>query len=213
MTDTHYRAAVLLDLDGTLVDSNYLHIATWQQALRAAGHDVPAWRIHRGIGMGSQRLIPWLLGRHVEEHQQLSDEHHRLFLGHAETLRPTRGALALLDDLERRKVPFTIATSAKPEIRKALLSALGRQDLSSTDAGEVPSPKPAPDLLLAACEELGANPEHTTLVGDSPWDAEAADQVGVRMIGVRCGGFGPEELLDAGALDVVDAPGDLVGRL
>lgn len=213
MTDTPYVAAVLLDLDGTLVDSVYLHVQTWRQALREAGLDVPAWRVHAGIGMGSDRLVPWLLGRHTELQQQLSDEHHRLFLERADELRPSRGARELVDDLERRKVPFTIATSAKPLVRKALLAALGREDLGSTDAGDVDSPKPAPDLLLAACQELGVDPDRATLVGDSPWDAEAAIKVGVRALAVRTGGFGDDRLLNAGADDVVDDPLALVGRL
>ena len=186
---------------------------TWQQALREAGLDVPAWRVHAGIGMGSDRLVPWLLGRHTEQQSELSDAHHRLFLERADELRPTRGARELVEDLERRKVPFTIATSAKPPVRKALLAALGRQDLDSTDAGDVDSPKPAPDLLLAACQELGVDPDRATLVGDSPWDAEAAIKVGMRCLAVRTGGFGDDRLLDAGADDVVDDPLALVGRL
>lgn len=213
MSQTAYVAAVLLDLDGTLVDSVYLHVSTWQQALREAGLDVPAWRVHAGIGMGSDRLVPWLLGRHTDAQRQLSDAHHRLFLERTDELRPTRGARELVEDLERREVPFTIATSAKPPVRKALLAALGREDLDSTDAGDVDSPKPAPDLLLAACRELGVEPERATLIGDSPWDAEAAIKVGVRCLAVRTGGFGDERLLAAGADDVVDDPSALVGRL
>lgn len=213
MSDSLYTAAVLLDLDGTLVDSVYLHVQTWHQALRQAGHDVPAWRVHAAIGMGSDRLVPWLLGRHVDEQEELSDEHHRLFLERAEDLRPTRGARELVEDLERRAVPFTIATSAKPPVRKALLAALGREDLDSTDAGDVDSPKPAPDLLLAACADLGVEPDHATLIGDSPWDAEAAIKVGMRCLAVRTGGFGDDRLLNAGADDVVDEPLALVGRL
>lgn len=213
MSADAYTAAVLLDLDGTLVDSVYLHVQTWQQALRDRGHDVPTWRIHAGIGMGSDRLLPWLLGRTPDDADALSDAHHRLFLERAGELRPTRGARELVEDLEHRQVPFTIATSAKPPVRKALLAALGREDLDSTDAGDVDSPKPAPDLLLAACRDLGVDPEHATLIGDSPWDAEAAIKVGVRCLAVRTGGFGDDRLLNAGADDVVDEPLALVGRL
>lgn len=213
MTDIDYTAAVLLDLDGTLVDSVYLHVDTWHRALRDAGFDVPAWRVHAGIGMGSDRLVPWLLGRHTEQQSALSDRHHELFLERAGELRPTAGARELVEDLERREVPFTIATSAKPPVRKALLAALGREDLDSTDAGDVDSPKPAPDLLLAACAQLGVAPDRATLIGDSPWDAEAARKVGMRALAVRTGGFGDQVLLAAGADDVVDEPRALVGRL
>jgi len=213
MADVSYTAAVLLDLDGTLVDSVYLHVDTWHRALREAGFDVPAWRVHAGIGMGSDRLVPWLLGTHTDLQRQLSDRHHELFLARADELRPTAGARELVEDLQRRKVPFTIATSAKPPVRKALLAALGRPDLDSTDAGDVDSPKPAPDLLLAACDQLRVPPEDATLIGDSPWDVEAARKVGMRTLAVRTGGFGDHVLLAAGADDVVDDPRALVGRL
>jgi HAD superfamily hydrolase (TIGR01509 family) len=208
-----YRPAVLLDLDGTLVDSVYAHVVAWDRALAEAGHEVPLWRIHGAIGMGSDRLLPWLLGRHTDDADELSAAHTKRFLDHAARLRPTPGALDLLDDLERREVPFRIATSAGADERRALLDALGRDDLPSADADEVEAPKPAPDLLLATCAQLHADPAHTTLVGDSPWDAEAADQVGMRTIAVRCGGFADQVLLGAGAVDVVDDPRALVGRL
>jgi HAD superfamily hydrolase (TIGR01509 family) len=205
--------AVLLDLDGTLVDSVYHHVVAWQEALQAHGHDVPAWRIHAGVGMGSARLVPWLLGEHVPESDALADAHERGFLAYADRLRPTRGARALVEDLEHRKVPFRIATSATGPIAKALLGALGRDDLPGVDADSVDAPKPAPDLLLAACDELGTEPQRVVLVGDSPWDAEAARRAGLRMMAVRTGGFSLGVLRDAGADDVVDDPAALVGRL
>lgn len=205
--------AVLLDLDGTLVDSVYLHVVTWSRALREHGFDVPMWRVHAGIGMGSDRLVPWLLGRHVDEADAVAAAHTRRFLDHADELRPTDGALALVDDLERRGVPFTVATSAGEEERTALLEALGRTDLPTTDSGDVPSSKPAPHLLRESSAEVGEDPARATLVGDSPWDAEAGSRLGVRTIAVRTGGFDDARLLRAGAAAVVDAPRDLVGRL
>jgi HAD superfamily hydrolase (TIGR01509 family) len=206
-------AYVLLDLDGTLVDSVFHHVIAWDTALRDRGYEVPLWRIHAGIGMGSARLLPWLLGRHVHDAEELSDDHERRFLELANTLRPTPGALQLVEDLEVREVPYRVATSARQAVRDALLAALGRKDLPGLDADDVDEPKPAPDLLLAACDELGADPPSVTLVGDSPWDAEAARRIGMRTLAVRCGGFGDDRLLHAGADDVVDAPRDLVGRL
>ena len=205
--------SVLLDLDGTLVDSVFLHVVTWHQTLVAAGHDVPAWRIHEGIGMGGERLLPWLLGRHVDEADDLKEAHKKRFLDHAEELVPTPGAHALLDDLRRREVPFIVATSAGGETAEALLAALDNPDVDVFNADNVDSPKPAPDLLLAALDELGTDADDATMVGDSPWDAEAADRIGVRMLAVRCGGFGDNRLLDAGAAAVVDDPRALVGRL
>lgn len=205
--------AVLLDLDGTLVDSVFHHVMAWDEALTAAGHEIPLWRIHAGIGMGGDRIVPWLLGRQVEELAELKDAHRERFLARADTLRPTDGALDLLEDLEVRQVDFAIATSAGGSTRKVLLAALGREELPNIDADAVDSPKPAPDLLLAACAELDREPAAVTLVGDSPWDAEAAKRAGLRAIGVRCGGFGPADLRAAGAVDVADNPRQLIGRL
>jgi HAD superfamily hydrolase (TIGR01549 family) len=210
---TSSQPAVLLDLDGTLVDSVFHHVLAWDRALADAGMPVPLWRIHAGIGMGGSRLVPWLLGRQVEEADELKEAHKELFLEQADRLRPTDGAVALIEDLERREVPFIIATSASGPTREALLEALGRTDLESVDADGVESSKPAADLILAACEELGVDPADATLVGDSPWDAEAARRVRVRSIAVRCGGFGDEVLRQFGAMDVVDSPRALVGRL
>jgi HAD superfamily hydrolase (TIGR01509 family) len=207
------REAVLLDLDGTLVDSVFHHVLAWANALQARGYDVPLWRIHDGIGMGSQRLVPWLLGGHVPEASELSEDHERRFLGRATDLRVTPGARALIEDLRVREVPFVIATSATSQIGKALLETLDCGDLPKTDADDVGAPKPAPDLLLQACEIVGVAPSRALLIGDSPWDAEAAARAGIRMFAVRTGGFSPESLRRAGAADVVHHPADLIGYL
>lgn len=205
--------AVVLDLDGTLVDSVHHHVATWHRALVAQGHDVPMVRIHAGIGMGSDRLVPWLLGGHADVTDEISDRHRELFLDVAADLRPTPGALALLDDLAARDVAHVVATSAGPEERAALLAALGREDLEVVDAGDVDSSKPAPDLLMAACDHLGVHPTNAIMVGDSPWDARAAARVSMPCVLVRCGGFGDQELFAAHPARVVDAPADLVAQL
>jgi beta-phosphoglucomutase-like phosphatase (HAD superfamily) len=204
---------VLLDLDGTLVDSVYHHVLAWDEALVAAGYHVPLWRIHAGIGMGGDRIVPWLLGGQVEDIDALKSDHKERFLTRADTLRATDGATALIDDLSTREVPFTIATSAGGAVREALLGALGLGELPGVDADAVDSPKPAPDLLLAACDDLGCDPSVATLIGDSPWDAEAARRVGIRSIAVRCGGFGEDDLRSAGAIDVARDPRELIGRL
>lgn len=205
--------AVLLDLDGTLVDSVFFHVVAWHDVLREAGHDVAMWKIHAGIGMGSDRLLPWLLGAHVDDAGDLSDAHSQRFLKRLDRMRPTRGAAALVDDLEQREVPFVVSTSAEADIREGLLEVLGRPDLETTDADDVASSKPSPQLLRESSEELGQEPSRATLVGDSPWDAEAAGRIGMRTIAVRCGGFGDDALRAAGAYQIVDAPRDLVGRL
>ncbi len=207
------RPAALLDLDGTLVDSVYHHVVAWQDALREVGHDVPAVRIHAGIGMGSDRLLPWLLGGHgAERTEEAKDGHRRRFLDRADDLQPTPGSLELLEDLRVREVPFVIATSAGEAERDALLAVLGEPDLPLAGAGEHDS-KPSPETLVAACGQLGVTPDRAVLVGDSPWDAIAARRTGVRPIGVRCGGFGDEVLREAGVVRIVDHPRALIGQL
>jgi HAD superfamily hydrolase (TIGR01549 family) len=207
--------AALLDLDGTLVDSVYHHVLAWHDALHEGGYEVATVRIHAGIGMGSDRLLPWLLGRHVDDADALSDGHKRRFLDRAEDLRPTRGARELLDDLRTREVPFVIATSAGEAEREALLAVLGEdgEGLPLAGAGGSTDSKPAPDILLEACREIGVTPDHAMLVGDAPWDAVAAERLGIRPIGVRCGGFGDETLRQAGCVRVVDDPRELIGQL
>lgn len=204
---------ILLDLDGTLIDSVYHHVLSWDGAFRDAGYEVPLWRIHQAVGMGGERFVPWVLGRTIEGGKAIRDEHRRRFLELAGDLRPTRGARELLEDLRTRGLPYTVSTSAEPDVRDALLEALGTQDVSTSDAEDVTSSKPSPALLLAACEELGADPSRATLVGDSPWDAVAADRIGMRCIALRTGGFGDSALFAGGADEVADDPGELVGRL
>ncbi|MFA9431789.1 HAD family hydrolase [Egicoccus sp. AB-alg2] len=213
MSTPHPTAGILLDLDGTLVDSVYQHVVAWHEAFHEAGYAVPQWRIHAGIGMGSDRIVPWLLGRHVDDADALADAHTQRFLDRADTLERTAGALELLDDLDRREVPYIIATSASTEEREALLEVLGRKDLPYTDADDVATSKPAPDLLLTSCTQAGIDPAQAIMVGDAPWDALSAQRAGMRAIAVRCGGFGDAELTGAGAQRIVDAPRELVGQL
>ncbi|MGI8575459.1 MAG: HAD family hydrolase [Egibacteraceae bacterium] len=208
-----FKPGVLLDLDGTLVDTVFHHVLCWHQALDEHGYTVPMWRIHAGIGMGSERLVPWLVGRQVKEVGELSDRHTELFLERADAFRPTHGAAELIEDLKTREIAFLVATSAGSEEREALLAALEMPDLTTADSSNVGSAKPAPDLLLVACEELGVEPSQATMVGDSPWDQVAARTVGIRGVGVRTGGFGDEAMTKAGAELLADDPAGLIGRL
>jgi HAD superfamily hydrolase (TIGR01509 family) len=214
---SEYRTGVVLDLDGTLVDSVHHHVLAWDQVLRGAGLEAPLWRVHRAIGMGGDRLLPWVLGRSAADLGDLIDElksrHEEAFLARADAVRPTPGGPDLIDDLTARGVPFVVATSASGAMVDVLLGVLGRKDFDLTHGDEVDTSKPGPDSVLAACEQLGVEPVAATMVGDSPWDAEAATRIGARAIGVRCGGFGATELTDAGAMLVVDDPRALLGRL
>jgi HAD superfamily hydrolase (TIGR01509 family) len=213
MASTSPTSAVLLDLDGTLVDSLYLHVVAWHEAFHAAGYAVPMVAIHAAIGMGSDRLMPHLLGEHVDDADAVSDDHKRRFLEGADSLEPTPGAAALLDDLDTRGVPYVVATSASGQERDTLLAALGREDLPIVGSDDVDSSKPAPDMLLAAQDQLERTPDHAVMVGDAPWDARAAVRAGMEAVAVRCGGFSDASLRAAGATRIVDTPRDLIGTL
>ena len=206
------RHGVLLDLDGTLVDSVYHHVIAWNAALRSRGYEVALADIHHAIGMGSDRIVAHLLGATPEDADELSADHTHRFLALADDLRPTCGARALLDDLNARDVPHVIATSAGAEEADALLSALGA-DPPRVDSSAVRHSKPSPDLFLAACEQLAIEASDAIVIGDSPWDAEAAARMGSRAVSVRCGGFSDSVLMKRGAAVVVADPGELVGQL
>jgi HAD superfamily hydrolase (TIGR01509 family) len=169
--------------------------------------------LRQPFGMGGDRLVPWLLGRQPDDVDVLKDAHSERFEARAETPRATDGALELIEDLRVRGIDYRIATSSGGSTREILLGALDRKDLPNVEADQVGSLKPAPDLLLAACDELNRPRSAVTLVGDSPWDAEAARRVGIRIIAVRCGDFGEGDLRAAGAVDVADSPADAHGRL
>ena len=207
--------AVLLDLDGTLVDSVHHHVTGWHRALVREGLDVPMTRVHAGIGMGGDRLVHWLAGGQLDDERasRISDVHAELFHEVAEDLRPTSGARELLEDLAARDVPHVVATSAGAPERRLLLDALGTPDIDVVDSDDVATSKPAPDLLTAACDQLGVAPQDAIMVGDAPWDAYAAARVGMPCILVRCGGFDEATLREAAPLRIVDAPRDLVAQL
>ena len=213
------RRGVVLDLDGTLVDTVFHHVLAWDATFTEHGLTVPLWRVQRAIGLPGPRLVSWVTGRSPRDLEALLDAlvagHERTFLerNEASGLHPTAGATALLADLEERDVPFVVATSATGAMAELLLAALGRTDLTLHTAEDVAATKPAPDPLLAACASIDVEPEHATMIGDAPYDAEGARRAGARAIAVRCGGFGDAALREAGAWTVVDAPVDLLGRL
>jgi phosphoglycolate phosphatase-like HAD superfamily hydrolase len=206
------KHAVLFDLDGTLVDSVYQHVRIWRDVLSENGFSVPHWKVHRGIGLPSERLLAWLLGEVPKAAKAMSETHDKRMLEQKSTLVPTPGALALLDDLDSRQVPYYVVTSAAPEIRDALFGALGRE-LPSPAPHEKTGEKPHAQPILAAVQALKLEPAQVTMIGDASWDGESARRAGAHFIGLRCGGSTDELLLQAGALWVEDAPRDLIGRL
>lgn len=207
---------VILDIDGTLIRSNDAHAEAFVEAGRALGHDVEFREVRPLIGMGGDKLVPRVFG--VEEESEagraLTERKGEIFRGRLlPDLQPTPGARALLEALRARGLPLTVATSASEDDRGALLERAGVDDLLSggPSAGEVEETKPAPDVVEAALRELGTEAERTVLVGDTPYDVEAARRAGVRVVALRCGGWTDADLADADA--VFEDPADLLRNL
>jgi HAD superfamily hydrolase (TIGR01549 family) len=208
--------AVLLDIDGTLVDSNYLHADAWAQAFAAAGHPVDAWRVHRAVGMDGGKLVERLIGAAAGTvGDQVQDEQGRLYAGSAGRLRRFAGARELLIELHRRGHPVVLASSAPQSELDALLPVLDAdQVIDAVTTGEdADLAKPDPGIVQIAVVRAGVTADHAVLVGDAVWDMEAARRAGVRSIGVLSGGYGRDELLTAGAAAVYEDVADLLAHL
>ena len=206
--------AALFDVDGTLVDTNYLHTAAWWEAFARAGHDVPMASIHRAVGMGSDRLLDTLLpaDRDPAAHESLKNAHSALYQVYWPQLRPLPGAADLIRACHQAGLRVVLASSADPRELDVLREALDAEEAidAATSAGDVDSSKPAPDLVHVALDQAGISPAQTVFVGDSVWDAQACQQAGVPCIGVLSGGTSREELLDAGAAAVYGDPAELL---
>lgn len=209
--------AVLFDVDGTLLDTNYLHAVCWGEALRQNGHAVPMATVHRAIGMGSDKLLDHLLGagRDRDEDGALGAAHLTLYRQFWGRLQPLPGAAELLGACVERGLRTVLASSASDEELAALRSALAADDAitaatSSDDAG---AGKPAADILLGALDSVDTAAERSVFVGDSVWDGQAAKKAGVLFIGLTCGGSSEAELLENGAVEVWRDPADLLEQL
>ena len=207
--------AAIIDVDGTLVDSNYQHALAWYRAFRLHGITIPVWRCHRAIGMGGDQLVAYLAGEGFDAAQGeiVRTEEHALFQQLIHEVQPFAGARGLIEDLKSRGCKVVLASSAKPEDVAHFLDLLDARELADgwTDSSSVARTKPAPDLVAAALEEAGGGPG--VMIGDSTWDVEAAKRLKVPTICVRTGGFGADELLDAGATGVYDSIVELRERL
>lgn len=208
---------VLFDVDGTLVDTNYLHAVTWWEALRQAGHTVPMARIHRAIGMGSDKLLDHLLGpeRDRSADDTMRAAHLALYTTYWERLSPLPGAADLLRACAARGLRVVLASSASKKELGTLRRALGADAVihTATSKDDAGTSKPDPDILMVALRKSGLSPDHALLVGDSVWDVVAADRAGLRCIGVTCGGTSAAELHDAGAIETYDDPAALCANL
>jgi HAD superfamily hydrolase (TIGR01509 family) len=196
--------AAILDIDGTLVDSNYQHAIAWYRALRQHGHVLPIWRIHRHIGMGGDQLVGALCGDDVEERQgdDIRDAEKALYMALIDEVQPLAGARELIEDVKRMGCTVVLASSAKPDEVEHYLDLLDARGLADawTTSGDVAKTKPEPDLVHAALERAGT--EAAVMIGDSTWDCQAAGRAGVETIAVLTGGFSDRELRDAGAVAV-----------
>lgn len=211
------RIAVL-DVDGTLVDSNYQHALAWYRAFRSLGETYPIWRIHRLIGMGGDQLVAALGGDDVE--QRIGDEVRERWVAEADPLMTEvallPGAHELIVALTERGHRVVLASSGKPHHVEQALDLLDVRDLAAgwTTSEDVQSTKPAPDLLQVALEKIGEPADApSVLIGDSVYDVEAAKNAGMPALAVRSGGFGDDELRDAGAVGIYDTPADLTAAL
>ncbi|HEV7167288.1 MAG TPA: HAD family hydrolase [Micrococcaceae bacterium] len=201
---------VLFDVDGTLIDSNYLHTLAWWQAFRQAGHDVQMASIHRAVGMGGEKLIAHLLGegRDADADEALKASHSAVFSTHWPALRPFRCAKELVVQCGDVGLAVVLASSApQPELKvlRAALDADSSID-AATSASDAEHSKPAPDILAAALKAGGLEPENVVFVGDSVWDVYAASELGIATIALTCGGTSEAELRDAGAVEVFQDP-------
>jgi HAD superfamily hydrolase (TIGR01509 family) len=210
VTDTEYArppGAVLFDIDGTLVDSNYLHVNAWMHALRAVGHPRDAWRVHRGQGMGSSELLATLLGDAAEQvGPQAKQQHSQHYQQTSELLRVFDGARELVVAVAQRGVKVVLATSAAPDELELLRSILDLEDAVAeiTAADDVEAAKPAPDLVDVALQRAGVTADRAVFVGDTVWDVQACGKAGVACVGVLSGGISATELTEAGAVAVYD---------
>jgi HAD superfamily hydrolase (TIGR01549 family) len=207
--------AAILDVDGTLVDSNYQHALAWYRALRQHGHVLPLWRVHRHIGMGGDQIVGSLCGDDVEAEQgeDIRAAEKALYMAMIEEVEPLEGARDLIVDLKRLDRRVVLASSAKPDEIEHYLDLLDARDIADawTSSGDVDATKPEPDLVEAALDRVGGGP--AVMIGDSTWDCEAAKRAGVETLAVLTGGFSEQELNDAGASAVFHSIEELRRRL
>ena len=207
------RPAVLLDVDGTLLDTDYLHVLAWWQAFQDTGHGPIAMSaIHRVIGMPSEGLVRHLVG---EDDEKTVDAHSKRYEPLRENVKPLPKTADLLRTCADRGLAVVLATSGQESDLEWMLPAIGAGDAvtGATTSADVDQGKPEPDLLTTAMRDHGLDPQRTVVVGDTVWDVEAAQRAGLPCIGLTCGGISAQELHDAGAAAVYDDPADLLEHL
>jgi HAD superfamily hydrolase (TIGR01509 family) len=210
-------AVAVLDIDGTLVDTNYQHAIAWYRAFRQSEIILPIWRIHRHIGMGGDQLVEALTDERTEREQgdEIRTAEKTLYFQLIHEVEPMEGSRELIQDLKRRGHTVILASSAKEDEVEHYLDLLDARELADgwTTSADVKETKPQPDLVNAALECSGGSADEAVMVGDTPWDVRAAENAGVKTLTVRTGGFGDDELRDAGALEVYESVAELRDKL
>jgi HAD superfamily hydrolase (TIGR01549 family) len=200
-------AAAVLDVDGTLVDTNYHHALAWFRAFRAEGIVLPMWRLHRHVGMGGDKFVSAVAGDEVEERlgDRLRDAWEKRFDELIDETASLTGARELIEELRRREHAVVLASSAIERHVDAFLDKLDARGLADgwTTKDDVEASKPDPDLVEAALARAGTR--DAVMVGDTPWDVEAAKKAGIETICVVTGGFSRQELEEAGAAAVYES--------
>jgi HAD superfamily hydrolase (TIGR01509 family) len=207
--------AVVLDVDGTLVDTNYHHALSWYRAFRKHGVVLPVWRLHRHVGMGGDKYVAALAGDEIEERlgDSLRDEWERLFDDVIDEVSPLPGGRELIVDLKGRGRSVVLASSSIERHLDRFLDLLDARSLADswTTKDDVEASKPDPDLVEAALQKAGTR--DAVMLGDTPWDVEAARRAGIETVCVLTGGFSDDELRDAGAAAVFSSIVELRERL
>ena len=207
--------AAIVDVDGTLVDTNYHHALAWYRAFREQGIVLPLWRLHRHVGMGGDKYVGALAGEEVERRlgDTLRDRWEQLFDDVIDEVEPLEGSREFLAELKKRGHDVVLASSSIERHLQVFLDKLAARDIADswTTKDDVEASKPDPDLVEAALGKAGTR--DAVMVGDTPWDCEAARRAGIETIAVMTGGFAESELREAGAVAVFESVAELRSRL
>ena len=207
----------ILDIDGTLVDTNYHHALAWHRAFRQHEIVLPVWRIHRHIGMGGDQLVESLTDAETEEEkgEDIRTAEKALYLALIEEVEPLEGARELIERLKDDGKTVVLASSAKDDEVEHYLDLLDARELADdwTSSGDVEETKPQPDLVNAALRKAGASADEAVMLGDTPWDCRAAEAAGVPTVALITGGFSEQELREGGAVAVFESIPELLERL
>ncbi len=204
--------ALVLDVDGTLLDTVYLHVIAWWEAFRAAGYEVSCFDLHRAVGRGSSDFVASLVGH---EDEAVVEGHATGWAPLRERCIPFHQVSELIREVASRGVQVVYCTSGAPEDIADFRAKIGCDDVIAAvvDSGDVEQSKPEPDIVRAALDAVGVAPEDAVMMGDTVYDIQAANAAGVACIGVMCGGIGERELQEAGAVAVYGNPSELLQDL